>query len=467
MNKCELKELQQKVLRLRAEGNYKETINNCYKLLKFGEILYDYKSILISYVNLAASYYSIGEIEMAFDAIMKHKEISASKGDEFDMLHSHNVLFIIYEYNKNIEKAKEILLKSIKLGKKLSKYNIVSNSYSNYSHVCMLEEDYKQALHMGNLGLKMAKLHEPKSRILEIRVKLNIAKAYIGLKDFKSAKILIDDIINDEILDSFIREKAHSYDLLGHWFSKQNLNAEAFEEFTKAKELAETFGDINLLKEIQEERCKLCDIMGEINSGYIVQKEYIELLGEISKMELDQIALKHEIRLEFKEMEKKANVDFLTGAYNRRYMEETVDKLLKESIEKRESIVCILLDIDNFKMINDKYGHVFGDNAIKAVSEACKYVLGHYDILGRYGGDEFLVISEKTTFDRAINMAKEILNNIRKIKLIIDNEVVPITSSLGVTSSLSSGATDFIQLLHSADLKLYEAKKLGRNRVFY
>lgn len=418
-------------------------------------------------INLAASYYCIGDFDMAFDIIIKHKDICDRKGDEDDLLQSTNFLFLIYEHNNEILKAKDMLDKCIELGSKLGRYNILSSVYANYSHIYLREEDYEQALKMGIIGLDIAKLYVPESIILGIKAKLNIAKAYIGLKDFDLAKKLIDEIINNRELDIFIREKSQAYDLLGYWFSKQGLNIQAFGAFTKAKELAESYKDVKFLKLIQEERCKLCDIMGKINLGYKVQKEYIELLGEINKMELDQTVLKHKIGLELKEIEKKANLDFLTGAYNRRYLEEIVDKLIRENSEKREEIAFIFLDIDKFKLINDRYGHIFGDNVIKSVSEVCRANLSCDDIFARYGGDEFGIILIGASLEMAIDKANKILDYVRNIKLIIDEEVVNITLSIGVTDLCSSKATDFDSLVHSADMKLYEAKKLGRNKVYY
>jgi tetratricopeptide (TPR) repeat protein len=192
MNKEDLKKLQNLVTTLRAEGKYKDTIENCYHLLESGIQIKDYKSVLVAYINLAASNYCIGEIESAFNYLTSHEEISDKYGDEFDMLNSYNVLFLLHDYNKDYVKAIETLEKSINLGKKLKKYNIVSNGYSNYSHVCMINKEYTKALEMATLGLEMAKMHEPPSPILELRVKLNIAKALIGLENFNTSRELIE-----------------------------------------------------------------------------------------------------------------------------------------------------------------------------------------------------------------------------------------------------------------------------------
>jgi len=251
MTKEELVKLQQEVTLLRSEGKYKETIQNCYSLLNAGMEMKDYKSILTSYINLAASYYCIGDIEEAFKCIEAHEAICNIHGDDLDKLNSYNISFLIYEYNKNVDKAKATLEKSIALGKRLNKYNIVSNSYSNYSHICMIDKDYNKALKMGILGLEAAKLHEPASPILELRVKLNIAKAYIYLKDFHDSKVLLDEMLTSPFLDSFLREKSQCYDLEGQWYREQNLYRQAYESFTNAKVIVESYNDIYLLKTIQ------------------------------------------------------------------------------------------------------------------------------------------------------------------------------------------------------------------------
>ncbi|MBZ9687152.1 GGDEF domain-containing protein [Clostridium estertheticum] len=465
MLKEDLIELQRKISILRVEGKYKETIENCYELIESGEQVKDYKSILVGYMNLVASYYSIGDIEAAFSSLEIYKEICDKHGDGQDILFSYNSLFLLYEYNKDLDKAKNTLEKSIALGKELKKYNIVSNGYSNYSHICMMEEDYTKALEMANIGLEMAKLHRPSTPILELRVKLNIAKALIELKDFESSKSLIVEMINDSILDLFIREKANCYELQGYWYSKQQLYSQAFQSFSQAKEFVEISNDIYLLKSIQEERCKLCELLGDINSAYKIQKEYISLLNDISKTELAQAALKLEIKYRIDSMKKRANTDYLTGIYNRDYMETTANKFLKCAYKNNESIICIVFDIDNFKAINDHYGHLFGDEVIKKVSVACSSILREIDLFARFGGDEFVIILKGIALENGEKKAEQILKTVRNLNINKEGKKIPITISIGVTDNLTCAALYFNELFNVADLRLYRAKNSGRNRV--
>ncbi|WP_026909041.1 tetratricopeptide repeat-containing diguanylate cyclase [Paucisalibacillus globulus] len=461
----DLKKLQQKVTLLRAEGKYKETIEESHMLLSLGKEFNDYKSMLTAHINNAASFYSIGAMEDAFQSIEAYEEICSKYGDEADTLNLYNVLFLLYEYNKEYGKAKETLTKTIKLGKKIEKYNIISNAHSNYSHVSILEADFEEALEMSLAGLEMAKLHKPKSRILEVRVTLNIAQSYIGLGNLEEAKNIIDEIIQDPILDSFIREKTQSYMLQGNWFAKQELYREAFGSLTRAKELVESYNDIYLLKTIQEERSKLCEQMNNIPLGYQVQKEYISLLNEINNRELALTALKLDIKHSLSAMKKKASTDYLTGLFNRDYLETTTDDWLKQASKTGEGITCIVFDIDSFKSINDEYGHLFGDEVIKHVSKTCSSIMIDDDIIGRYGGDEFVVVLRDSLVEKGKLKAEQIQDSVRSMQISKNGKVIPLSLSIGVADNSGGKAMRFHDLFHAADEGLYKAKKNGKNQV--
>jgi diguanylate cyclase (GGDEF)-like protein len=458
--------LQEKVTMLPYEGKYKETIEACNNLLEWGMTLNDPKSVLIAHLNLAASHYSIGYIEEAFKHIDAHLEICSKFGDETDKLNLYHVLFLIYDYNKDFTKAKATLEKSIELGKELKNYNIVSNGYNNYSQICIVEENYEIALQIAKEGMKLAKLNLTLSPIVEIRLMMNMAKAYIGLEDFNASRSLIKEIMSKPILEVGIREKAQFNILIGSWYAKQKLYGEAFELLTYAKELVEGYNDIYLLKEIQEERCKLCEQLNDFHLGYKVQKEYISLLKEISNQELALEALKLDIKHGIADLEKKANNDYLTGLYNRNYIETITNEWLNQAYLKNESIVCIVFDIDHFKLINDQYGHLFGDEVIKHVGKACSNVISEQSLFGRYGGDEFVAIIKDVPIETGEKLAEQIEHTLRNLNMSIQGKSVSITVSIGVSSNTDSTVMTFNDLFHVADVRLYKAKQNGRNQIF-
>ena len=466
MSEEDLVALQKKVTGLRAEGKYRETIETGYHLLERGLEAGDFKSILTAHLNNAASFYCIGYIEEAFNSIDAYEEVCQEYGDETDKLNLYNVLFLLYEYTKDYTKAKKTLGKSIEAGEKLKKFNIVSNAYSNLSHIWMIEENYGKALKMAKIGLEKAKLHEPESLILQLRVKLNMAKAHIGLENFTASKLLLDEMSRGSLLESFIREKGQYFDLQGAWYSKQQLYKEAFDSYSVAKELIESYNDVHLLKTIQEERCRLCELMGDIEKGYAVQKEYIALLNEISNRDLALTALKLDIKHNTGEIELKANTDFLTGLYNRSYMEGTANEWLKQAALKNENIVCIAFDIDNFKSINDEFGHLFGDEAIKMVSSACSKVFREQDLVGRYGGDEFVIILRNLSLANGEKKAGQLGETLRNFQLKKDGKTIALTISIGVSDNEGGTIKNFKELFHLADTRLYKAKQNGKNQIF-
>lgn len=465
MVKEDLEVLLRKVSMLRAEGKYKETIEGCHHLLENGLRLNEYKFVLAAHAYSAAAYYSIGDLTEAFNSIEAHDELCTQYGDENDKLHSYNTFFLLHAYNKEYSKAKATLEKSIELAKKLNHYNIVSNGYSNYSHVCIGEENFDEALVMAEIGLEWAKLHQPASPILELRITLNMASAYIGLGNLATSKQLIDEMLNHPILDSFIREKAQCYYLLGHWYSEQKKIREAFDAYTTAKDLAASYNDFNLLKDIQEQRCELCEQMDDKLLGYEVQKEYISVLNEISESGLALAALKLEIKHGVSSIEKRANTDFLTGLYNRSYLESTTNEWLKKAALDNESIVCIAFDIDNFKLINDEYGHLVGDAVMKEISQYCSTIFRETDLMSRFGGDEFVVILKGISLEGGKMKAEQLSETIRSIEVEHEGKFVSITASVGVAGNEKGTVLDFKELFNAADIALYQAKENGKNQV--
>ncbi|MFT4412313.1 GGDEF domain-containing protein [Fredinandcohnia humi] len=153
---------------------------------------------------------------------------------------------------------------------------------------------------------------------------------------------------------------------------------------------------------------------------------------------------------------KAANTDFLTNLPNRRYMHE----LLQDKIQKGNKLSVILFDIDNFKKINDRYGHDIGDLVLKEVSHLIKSHLKSDSVLGRWGGEEFLVLAINRNAAESAVLAEEIRRLLEQTRI---EPVGVVTSSFGVTEF---GQNDAIHsFLNRADKALYEAKDSGKNQV--
>jgi len=160
--------------------------------------------------------------------------------------------------------------------------------------------------------------------------------------------------------------------------------------------------------------------------------------------------------------------DTLTGANNRRYFDQRLEEEIELSRRNIQPLGCVMLDIDHFKNINDRYGHQTGDAVIKQVAQLARAELRGSDVLARYGGEEFVALLIRTDTDVALEVAERIRKSVAKQTFTsIDGQVFRLTLSAGVatTCHLLGGLVNSEDLVADADKALYEAKEQGRNRV--
>jgi len=152
--------------------------------------------------------------------------------------------------------------------------------------------------------------------------------------------------------------------------------------------------------------------------------------------------------------------DGLTGLYNHRYIVDALSQRITEARRYRQPLSVVMLDIDYFKKINDKYGHVFGDEVLIKISSVIEETIRKVDIAGRYGGEEFLIVIPGTDFSGAYKIAERIRESIEKIKW--DNDGLKVTISGGICKFKDE---DSEKLITKADRLLYKAKESGRDRI--
>jgi diguanylate cyclase (GGDEF)-like protein len=164
-------------------------------------------------------------------------------------------------------------------------------------------------------------------------------------------------------------------------------------------------------------------------------------------------------------MRQAATYDSLTGLMNRGEIVHMLERELERNRREKKPVAVILGDIDHFKKINDTLGHLFGDEALREVGRRLRGQLRVYDGVGRYGGEEFLMILPNCDWANAITRADGIREIIAKEPVVYSNVERQVTMSMGVSVSAKIGKTEAEALLSQADAGLYAAKENGRNRV--
>lgn len=171
--------------------------------------------------------------------------------------------------------------------------------------------------------------------------------------------------------------------------------------------------------------------------------------------------------IEAKKSNKKLSLmDKLTGVYNRRYLLNRLQEEFARYLRTKHSLSFLLIDIDHFKSINDEYGHLAGDYVLKMLCQFISLVLRRYDIIGKYGDEEFGVILPNTDLSLSIPIAERLREHIKNYDFTFQQKRIPITISIGVTETNQS-ISNIENLLSHADKALSRAKEKGKNQVYY
>jgi len=184
------------------------------------------------------------------------------------------------------------------------------------------------------------------------------------------------------------------------------------------------------------------------------------------KRELQMQALIKDLAQSQRELERLATTDALSGLYNRHYFSQISSELLMLSKRNEKPMSVIILDIDYFKKINDRYGHSVGDEIIKHIAMTLKDATRKSDIVCRWGGEEFLLLLPETDAEGAYTIAQSIRKMIEQSEVSVTADLtIEYRASFGVSVVESSDAQGVDKAIKSADEALYKAKQLGRNRV--
>ena len=205
--------------------------------------------------------------------------------------------------------------------------------------------------------------------------------------------------------------------------------------------------------------------------GCLITLDDLTLVEHMNQQLLDMVAqlevAKHKIEQQNVELKHLADHDQLTSALTRRaFLERAQQLFLRSAAQHGGAVTCIMVDIDHFKSVNDRYGHLIGDQVIHRVALTLRDATPEGDLLCRYGGEEFCMLLSGVKSQQAQQFADQIRKLIENTcgAAVIPGESARITASFGV-ASFNSGAATLAELIKQADQALYLAKAEGRNRV--
>ncbi len=213
----------------------------------------------------------------------------------------------------------------------------------------------------------------------------------------------------------------------------------------------------------------------EINTSHDDYRFFISVEDKFSLAEdilstiemcVDYLAFVLERAIEVKRIFAFAYIDFLTKVGNRHYFDKIIQQEIKRHQRLGSRFSLIMVDVDHFKRINDRFGHYAGDMVLKQLTKILKSSIREIDHIIRYGGEEFLILLPHTTKDKAYVLAERLRNKIEESRFEIgEGQIIPVTVSMGVAEYDPTSDIDVVQVLKEVDNALYKSKEQGRNRV--
>jgi diguanylate cyclase (GGDEF)-like protein len=175
--------------------------------------------------------------------------------------------------------------------------------------------------------------------------------------------------------------------------------------------------------------------------------------------------VQQELIAELDSTRREARIDPLTQVWNRRALDELLERELARGRRSADPVGIIMLDLDHFKKVNDFYGHEAGDEVLREAVRRMRSRIRAEDALCRYGGEEFLVILSHCSLTGARSTAENIRHRIAAEPFEVDGQSIAVTASLGLSECLPDSGLTPDELIHMADSAMYHAKEKGRNRV--
>jgi len=304
---------------------------------------------------------------------------------------------------------------------------------------------------------------------IDIKKLTNLSHSFNNIKFISNSKIKPQT-------SKLNNKETSSFKTIIHKEIKNNLNYNEISFYNNHKDLIFTIRVKSIIKNINHTKeISLIIFLGLASIAIFILLYISTSYRRELKSQQESIALKiqeeaKELNTKIQELEKAnkklykiAHTDFLTKTMNRRSFFTHAQNHFNFAKKNDEILSVIMIDIDNFKKFNDKYGHSVGDKVLILFANKIRNLITEKTIFGRLGGEEFALIVKNTNLEDTIIKAEKLKKSIEEIKLVIDQERVKITASFGVSDN--SNCNNIDEMLQQADTQLYNAKESGKNVV--
>jgi len=441
--------------------------------------------------NIAIIFGSLGNYAEGLEYGFKALHLVQSTGDREREAHILSSIGVIYLHSKNIDESLRMFRQALQFNRELGGKRYEAQTLNNMSVSLNALGDHKEALLNSLESLRLAE--ETKFSGLIMTATGTVGETYLAMGDYAQASHYLQQYLVAARSAGSKRDEAWALILLGETDHRQRLDTSAMPYLSQALDIAQQLGlraeaarCHELLADIYEQQGDLKQALAQLkllnqvresiynedtakriaNLQVIHQVESAKRDAEIQYLKTIELQKEIEKRKEAESaLEELATLDPLTGVLNRREFFILVEKEIQSTLQKQQPLSMIMLDVDHFKTVNDRYGHAIGDQVLTAIAQIIRDNIRRGEVVGRIGGDEFAILLPGHDGLQSQRIAKRLHDKIASQSFKLDQGTFLLTASLGVAELDREHDDSLSALLDHADQAMYSTKRSGRNRI--
>ena len=404
----------------------------------------------IAYYHMDNYRQSLHSISLAYQIFVKYKRFDYLALCLTNMSKNHSLL-------NQQEKAFECIYESLQIAVDHDYHVIQCEGFFNLGFMHLRNNEYDIAKSHLNYSQRIADQYSLKY----FRIKANLGLGQILLNRFETKSALelckhclkeSEELGIDRLLIETHGLLSEIYEML-HKYKQSLIHFKAFSDLTN-----------KVFNKESQQKTQTIEVLFRTKSAKLeadfTRRKNLSLEKEI----VERKKIEDELRKSEKRYQKMASFDPLTKLFNRRHFFNLAEIEFERANRYKHDLAVMMIDLDHFKLINDQYGHLIGDDMLTFVADLCRQNLRKIDVIGRYGGEEFVVLLPQTDKQNALASANRLCDVIAKAYMTTNKGDINTTVSIGV--SVNGASIERLEMLFDlADQALYQAKRNGRNQV--
>jgi diguanylate cyclase (GGDEF)-like protein len=431
--------------------------------------------------QLAATQAIFGNMQLALEYTQAALSINQQLGDTAGQITNLINVGLIYDTLGRLEEAESVCLEASQKAQSIGDTRRFAEAKVNLGNVYVKKNQYTQAVHHMRQALDAA--NEVGFAELVTKIQVNLGQALIYLDQFAEAHHLLHQAEQIFVVHEVFEGLAHCRLYLGLLFLRQKQADLAQSVLLSGLEICQSqqMKDLELqfferLSEVFEQQHNLEAALHYYKLFHATERKLRQLETErqlsaiTAQRELDRARAEADLeRIRREEMghlvsqlERQAISDPLTGLYNRRHLETQLGQFFLEAKLETKPLAVAMLDVDNFKQVNDTYGHGVGDEVLKVVAHLIQDSLRSHDLAARYGGEEFALVIHANP-EQALKVCERLRVKVQQYPWSELGANLSVTVTVGLSSNTE--LENHEKMLHAADANLYFGKRNGKNQV--